>query len=244
MEGVLLKAGTAATEKAPTTILTFLAPTRQTPAAKQHQHVYETVKHCTIPLFDAFQAHTKAKKYWETPTPDPASLKCPYNTAAMASTKDLETQANAIKDLEAFEEEGKLHPANILRLFRLVANHQRIKSLFPEAETWQNMLPLEKTPIGEPTTLSPPEIISVSIPQRNFEDIALQFARGRGLVSGTVSNTFSRAVSSCQHGPHAKPTIHARSKMQSTGKHAVAPTTRVYPMPPTLQHPAELNNKW
>lgn len=205
--------------------MTFIAPKYEDSTTKAAKRLYAETKNMPNTIFHAVQM----LDYMATTNPDkhlePDNFpQVTWKNEAM-DQKDLESAGTVIDNIQALIQENKLHPVHALKLMQILSTYPYFDQI--RKGNVKNV----KSNLKSDTDVqrSPPELISLVIPEDNFIDLALQFGRGRELIRGTVATRFARAVDHQQFSHGTKPELYVRSKLQQEVKYAVPPTTRIYP---------------
>ena len=129
--------------------------------------------------------------------------------------EEMEEAEVSIKKLDQLFHRGQVHPAQAYKLLQILTH-------YPHWEYVTNTYSSSKKPHLQPLSLQ-----GLLVNEENFVDVALQFARGRNLIKGTLDTAFHRKF--VQHmGKKKKSGFFQRERVQQKRGAQVAPTTRFY----------------
>ena len=116
--------------------------------------------------------------------------------------KALESQSTMVEDLKAYMKQGTLHPATAFSLLQTLSLYDLWQTIPHEVHGYIRPPRSPKYLNMEGPTEAEPHLRALMINQENFVDVALQFARGRDLITGTVATNFQKTYA--QHMFHKK----------------------------------------
>ena len=167
---------------------------------------------------------------WHTLTPTPSEE---------LGEKDLETQKNAMDVIMEFLKKDKLSSIYAGHLLsRILAaqtwDHRLFKENFHSLDALDEIYPIMNNSAETPDFCrAPPRVMTIAVTEDNFTDVALQFARARDMITGTIKTKFSAAYTDYmlnETTTHPKTTA-SRGFVRASRAHesAVAAVTRRYP---------------
>ena len=200
----------------PQVALTFATPAPPPTLPPKVTTIVDTATNLGLDFFGALSTlHDENADHWA----DPDNFKSTPN--ADFEEKDSEANQQLVTDLTSYIDADKLHPATAYALLQKLADYPH----------WEAISHNYKGPPQPPPTASTydPEYNAILINEDNFIDVCLQFARGRGLINGTLNTAFHRAFHHHMFlDKTRKKGFHQRERVQQKSEAQVAPTTRYY----------------